>query len=59
MTWLTRRPWLWVVAAFVVLIAAWTVLIILGSKNAPERIEIPEGGFVGNSSNELEDRGTP
>ena len=48
--WLAKRPWLLVVLAFAVLIAAWAVLIYLGSTHSPERIELPERGFVGDSS---------
>jgi len=34
------RPWLFVLAAFLVLIAAWTWLISTAVKNQPEQIEI-------------------
>lgn len=37
-----RSLWIWVVLAFVILISAWTVLIIIASKNQPELIEIQE-----------------
>ena len=37
---LKRYPLIWVVAMFVVLIAAWTTLITLAVKNAPEQIII-------------------
>lgn len=33
-----RRPWLWVVLAFILLIAAWTTIIIL-CRNVPVEIE--------------------
>jgi hypothetical protein len=37
-----RSLWIWVVLAFVILISAWTALIIIASKNQPELIEIQE-----------------
>lgn len=37
-----RILWLWVVLAFVVLIAAWTALIYIAVHNKPEIIEIEE-----------------
>jgi len=36
----SRALWLWVIAAFVVLISAWTALIIIAVENKPEIIEI-------------------
>jgi len=37
-----RVLWVWVVLAFVVLITAWTALIIIAVNNKPEIIEIEE-----------------
>ena len=42
-----ERPWLWVVAAFVVLIAAWTVLIRIAVRNAPESVPLETGAKAG------------
>jgi hypothetical protein len=36
----TIRPWLYVAAAFLLLIAAWTSLIFIAVKHSPERIPI-------------------
>jgi hypothetical protein len=38
----SRTLWIWVILAFVLLISAWTTLIIIASKNQPEVIEIKE-----------------
>ncbi|HKJ91450.1 MAG TPA: hypothetical protein VJ960_09985 [Oceanipulchritudo sp.] len=38
----SRVLWVWVVLAFVILISAWTTLIIIAVRNQPERIEIQE-----------------
>jgi hypothetical protein len=38
----SRTLWIWVILAFVILISAWTTLIIIASKNQPELIEIQE-----------------
>ncbi|NDV60862.1 hypothetical protein G0Q06_00180 [Puniceicoccales bacterium CK1056] len=38
----SRSLWVWVILAFVILISAWTCLIIVASKNQPEVIEIQE-----------------
>ena len=38
---LRKRPWLFVVAAFVLLIIAWTVLITIAVKNRPEDVANP------------------
>lgn len=35
-----RKPWLWIVIAFLVLIAAWTVLITIAVNNQPEKIPV-------------------
>jgi len=32
--------WLWVLLAFLLLIGAWTTLIIIAKRNQPQRIEI-------------------
>ena len=34
--------WLWVIAAFLLLIAAWTTLIVIAASNQPELIEIEQ-----------------
>ncbi|MGJ8634784.1 MAG: hypothetical protein ACSHX7_12775 [Luteolibacter sp.] len=34
------RPWLYVTGAFLLLMAAWTSLIFIAVKHAPEKIEI-------------------
>lgn len=36
-----RRPWLLVVLAFLLLITAWSALITIAVKHAPEKIEAP------------------
>jgi hypothetical protein len=36
----TIRPWLYVTAAFLLLIAAWSSLIFIAMKHSPERIVI-------------------
>jgi hypothetical protein len=35
-----KSLWLWVILAFAILISAWTTLIIIATKNQPEKIEI-------------------
>ena len=35
-----KRPWLWIIVAFVLLIGAWTALIMIAVKNKPQSIEI-------------------
>jgi hypothetical protein len=42
--WLLKRPWLAVVAAFVVLIAAWATLITIAVRNAPEEVPPAHAG---------------
>ncbi|MFO7723966.1 MAG: hypothetical protein R6V45_00335 [Oceanipulchritudo sp.] len=37
-----RALWIWVILAFVILISAWTTLILIAVQNQPERIEIQE-----------------
>lgn len=38
--WIRRRPWIWVVVAFVLLITAWTVLIKIARENQPESVPV-------------------
>lgn len=40
--WLKKRPWLYIVFAFVILIAIWTKFIMIAVKNQPEKIEPEE-----------------
>ncbi len=35
-----RNPWIYIVLAFVVLLAAWSTLISIAVKHTPERIEV-------------------
>jgi hypothetical protein len=44
---LRRNPWLWIVLAFVLLIAAWAVLITIAVNNQPERIDLDGKGAEG------------
>ena len=37
---LKKRPWLWVVFAFVLLLAAWSSLIVIALKHRPQAVEI-------------------
>ena len=37
-----KKPWLWIVLAFVVLIAAWSVLISIAVNNQPEKIPVEQ-----------------
>jgi hypothetical protein len=37
---LVRHPWLFVVLAFAVLITAWTALITVAVKHAPQQVEV-------------------
>ena len=37
------RPWLFVAAAFLLLIAAWSSLIFIAVKHRPQQIEITSG----------------
>lgn len=39
---LNRHPWIYVVLAFAILIAAWGTLITISMKHPVERIEVPE-----------------
>ena len=36
----SRSLWLWVLAAFLLLIGAWTTLIIIAKRNQPQKIEL-------------------
>jgi hypothetical protein len=38
----TRRPWVFVVLAFGVLVALWSAAIFVSVKNRPEKIPVPE-----------------
>lgn len=40
---LNRHPWIYVVLAFAVLIAAWSALISIAVKNKPQTIEVKKG----------------
>ncbi len=35
-----KRPWIWVIVAFLLLIGAWTTLILIALKNQPQNIEL-------------------
>lgn len=35
-----RTLWIWVILAFLLLIAAWTTLIVIATRNQPEVIEV-------------------
>lgn len=35
-----RNPWVYIVLAFIVLLAAWSTLITIAIKHTPERIEV-------------------
>ncbi len=37
---LARRPWLWVVFAFVMLLSAWSVLFYIALNNQPEVVPL-------------------
>ena len=39
-TFLARHPWLYVLMAFLLLIGAWTTLITIAAKHAPQVIEV-------------------
>lgn len=41
---LKKKPWLWIVLAFILLIAAWAVLITIAVNNQPESIEVEPKG---------------
>ena len=38
---IVKRPWLLIVLAFLLLIGAWTALISIAVKHAPQQIEAP------------------
>ncbi len=44
--WLWRNAWIFVVLAFLLLVAAWTVFIIIAQKNKPLLVEPPEHASV-------------
>jgi hypothetical protein len=35
-----KRPWLWIVFAFLVLIASWTVLLKIAAEHRPANVEL-------------------
>lgn len=35
-----RNPWIYIVLAFILLLAAWSTLISIAVKHTPERIEV-------------------
>ena len=37
---LNRNPWIYVVLAFALLIAAWSTLVTIALKHSPEKIEV-------------------
>lgn len=39
-TFLNRHPWIYVVLAFALLIAAWSTIITLAAKHGPKPIEV-------------------
>ena len=38
----SRSLWLWVLVAFLLLIGAWTALIIIAKRHQPQKIEVQE-----------------
>ncbi len=40
--WFNRRPWLYVLLAFAILLAAWGALITIAFRNAQEKIPVPK-----------------
>lgn len=38
---IAKHPWIYVVLAFLLLIGAWTTLITLAVKHAPQQVEVP------------------
>lgn len=40
MEWLKKRPWLLIVAGFIVLISVWFVFIAIASENIPESVPL-------------------
>ncbi len=41
---LVRHPWIFVFLAFALLLGAWSALITIAVKHAPEQVEAPAGG---------------
>lgn len=44
---MAKRPWIWIVVTFVLLIAAWTVLIKVAMNNQPEVVPLIRAGEGG------------
>ena len=40
MNWLKKRPWIWIVLAFVVLITSWVWLLRLAIETQPESVPL-------------------
>jgi hypothetical protein len=40
---MNKHPWIYVVLAFLLLIGAWSALITIAVKHAPEKIEMQAG----------------
>ena len=38
-----KRPWLWIVLAFVILITSWVVLLRIASEHRPATVELKTG----------------
>ena len=45
-TFFRKRPWLLFVLMFLLLITAWTILIVIAVRNRPETIEVETVGVV-------------
>ncbi len=45
--WIREQPWIWIVVTFVLLIAAWIVLIKIAKENQPEVIPVIQAGEKG------------
>lgn len=43
-SWLRERPWVWIWIAFLVLISAWTVFILVSLRYQPASIPLPPRG---------------
>lgn len=54
----TIRPWLYVCAAFLLLLTAWSSLIFIAIKHSPERIQVQTSNFKSQISSPKEDAGT-
>lgn len=37
---LKERPWIWVIVAFIILIASWTILLKIAGERRPASVEI-------------------